>query len=688
VGRAELLDQLLETAGGFLAGGKAKGVWLHGPPGCGRTHLLGVLAARLRGASTAARVPVVRISEDLPGHRSVEALLERLAVDSQAAGWEHWPGAAQPSESLQGRRVLLFDGFDRQLRSLGANGRKALKRALGNDTWILATGDSVPDEITSPTEPWRNRFQLVSLPPLSDAQANDLLDRTGPEDSAHLGRRQSLVTLSGGLPRTLVALSQQVSNDPDSSAAAYLSRVLDLWTPEYRLRFRGLSSQAQRVLERISEAPRALTPTELARHLGRSPSAISVLCNRLVDDGVLARETRGRNSLYTLVDPLFRFWVEANGSPFDRSRVSLVASLLETAGDAPQREGEPEPPTELDWQDLLRELEPHLLRGDLDMARRGLRRAKDLGPPADIALRLACALPDSRAGKLPMLGPLVVHSGDVALRAILDFALALRQGPDALVDAFERMVDVLADVLGEIEVMGQAGPEFYLRWLHLARLVMAVLGSAVLPDEPFLGLDAQEQLGRIPYLRSIFARRGWSPDGAPLLSREAVIPWAPPGSDPSLDKLVATFHVRGDAPRCAAALALCRRYTGRLPLCTAPHLSAPGGADLIASMAGPDGPGLQWAASFADADPGLFAAMLVRYVDAPGTGDLPQATLLAVTALATRSPDRSEALLEALGDDHDFLRNAVERLQAQFDAATMGPLHPELLRLEAVFKGS
>ncbi len=688
VGRAELLDQLLETAGSFLAGGKAKGVWLHGPPGSGRTHLLGVLHARLRAAAKAARVPVVRLSEDLPGHRGVEALLERIARAQDHAGWEHWPGAAGPDPALVGRRVLLFDGMDRQLRSLGSTGRKALKKALGSDVWIVGTGDSVPDELTSPTEPWRTRFKVVALTPLSDDQANDLLDRTGPEDSAHLGRRQSLVTLAGGVPRTLVALSQQVASDPDATAGEYLSRVLDSGTPEFRLRYRGLSSQAQRVLERISEAPRALTPTELARHMGRSPSAISVLCNRLVDDGILARETRGRNSLYTVVDPLLRFWVESSGGAFDRSRVALVAGLLETAGNAPKREGEAAAATDTDWQDLLRELEPQLLRGDLDLARSGLKRAKALGPSSDLVLRLACALPDSRAGKLPMLGPLVVHSGDGALRAILDFALALRQGPDALVDAFERMIDLLAEELGEIEARGQAGPEFYLRWLHLARLVMAVLGSARLPDEPFLGLDAQEQLGRIPYLRTIFARRGWASDGPPLLSREAVIPWTPPGSDPSLDRLVGVFHVRGDAPRCANALALCRRYTGRLPVCTAPHLSAPGGADLIASMAGPEGHGLQWAASFADADPGLFAAMLVRYVDMPATGELPQATLLAVTTLATRSPERAEALLEALGDDHDFLRNAVERLQAQFQAASDGPLHAELLRLQDVLRGT
>lgn len=688
VGRAALLDELLGAAGAFLAGGKARGVLLHGPPGSGRTHLLGVLAARLRGASGAARVPVVRVSEDLPGHRSVEALLERLTVDGDSAGWEHWPGTPAPLEVLGGRRVLLFDGFDRQLRGLGANGRKALKKALGPDTWIVATADSVPDEVLSPTEAFRNQFRIVALEPLTDDQANDLLDRTGPEDSAHLGRRQALVTLAGGVPRTLVALGQQVALDPDATAGDYLSRVLDAGTPEYRLRFRGLSSQAQRVLERISEAPRALTPTELARHLGRSPSAISVLCNRLVDDGVLSRETRGRNSLYTLVDSPLRYWLEAAGGAFGRTRVSLVSGLLETAGNAPSSTGGSEPPTTSEWQQILREVEPHLLRGDLQLARNGLKKARELGAPASIALRLACALPDSRAGKLPMLGPLVVHSGDLALRAVLDFALALRQGPSALVDAFEQMIDVLAERLGEIELEGQAGPAFYLRWLHLARLVMAVLGSARLPDEPFLGLDAQEQLGRIPYLRTIFARRGWAPDGPPLLSREAVIPWTPPGSDPSLDALVATFHVAGDAPRCAAALALSRRYTGRLPDCAAPHRSAPGGADLITAMAQPGGSGLQWAASFADADPGIFAAMLVRYVDAPGSAEYPQQTLLAVTTLAMRAPDRAEALLEALGDDHDTLQHAVERLQAQFAASSDGPLHPELARLHRVLQGT
>ena len=104
-------------------------------------------------------------------------------------------------------------------------------------------------------------------------------------------------------------------------------------------------------------------------------------------------------------------------------------------------------------------------------------------------------------------------------------------------------------------------------------------------------------------------------------------------------------------------------------------------------MAGPEGHGLQWAASFADADPGLFAAMLVRYVDcAPGPGEPELATILAVTALAVRAPERAEALLEALGEGHGLLRRDVERLQAQFETASDGPLHPELARLRGVFE--
>ncbi len=681
VGRAGLLDRLLEGARRFFAGEDPRAVWIHGPPGSGRTHLLAVLAERLAEGAEAAGVELVRVHEDLPGHRSAEALRQRLARSGDLRPWTLWPDEEASGGAESSRRVLLFDGLDRQLRSLGANGRTALRAALAGTTWIVGTADRGPEEVTSPTEAFRGAFSVEALGPLPEREAEDLLDRTGPEDSARPGRRATLVVLAGGVPRTLVALSEQVAAEPDGSAAGHLSRVLANWTPELRLRYRGLSSQAQRVLERVSEAPRALTPTELARHLGRSPSAISVLCNRLVDDGVLRREVRGRNSLYTVVDPVLRYWLEERGGAWPGSRIHLACELLEVAGR--NREGSSGPPVvrDPDWEAVVAEAEGSLSRGDLGAARPALKRARTLPASPDSTLRLACALPDDLAGKLPLLGPLVVHAGDSALRAVLTFALALRQGPDAVPGAFVQLLASLAEAVGDKEATVGFGPVDYLRWQHLARLVSSVIGAVPPVAAIPLERSAQEQLARLPYLRGVFIQRGFGAADPPLVTREAVQPWAPPGTDPTLERLLAVFHRDGDGPRCEAALALVRRYEGRLPRCSAPHRPVAGGADLVAELAGPHGPGLRWAASFARASGEAFTGLLVRFADAPAGRLVDPVVLLAMSRLARESSDRADTLLGVLGDAHRPLAEGVHQLTSQLAAAANGPLHAELQAL-------
>src|SRR5690606_8157730 len=101
------------------------------------------------------------VPEDIAAQREAARLVARI---------EAIAGDARPA-------VILFEGLDRQLRSLGLEERRALRRELDAraDWWLVATGVTLPSELTGKDEAFYGAFDPWPIEPLDEGEAAALL---------------------------------------------------------------------------------------------------------------------------------------------------------------------------------------------------------------------------------------------------------------------------------------------------------------------------------------------------------------------------------------------------------------------------------------------------------------------------------------------------------------------------------
>jgi hypothetical protein len=331
VGRERELEAVVAGARAFARGGRPLPIYLFGPPGSGKSHVLAVAREQIERDMD---VSFGVMPEDAPEQRSAESLVLRLDEAASLPRWHEWsepPAERDPTRSGRRRRIVLVEALDRQLRALGLDGRRSLRRLLDlrRDLWIVGTGATLPPELTAKEEAFYGAFDPWPLEPLDDAASNELLDCLQPA-AAHRrwpAQRAIFVLLAGGLPRALAALGQ--AGRPGRPAADALEEAVRRLTPSFQLRLRALSPQAQQLMELLAWAPRELGPSDLAARLGTSASQMSVQAGRLEDEGLVRRRSEGRQSWYRIVDPLFRHWLEQGGASWPATRAACAVGMLE-----------------------------------------------------------------------------------------------------------------------------------------------------------------------------------------------------------------------------------------------------------------------------------------------------------------------------------------------------------------------
>jgi DNA-binding transcriptional ArsR family regulator len=335
VGREREIEAVVSGARQHARGGRPLPVYLFGAPGAGKSHVLAVARDAIEAELD---LGFGLLADDTPEQRSAEALVLRIDETLAAPRWRRWreppPAERDPSEpppDATRRRVVVVEGLDRQLRALGVDGRRDLRRLLDarRDLWIVGSGATLPLELTAKDEAFYGAFDPWPIEPLVDRAAAALLDRLQP-GAAHRrwpAQRSIFVLVAGGLPRTLAALGQ--AGRPGRPAADALEETVRRLTPAFQLRFRALAPQAQQLVELLAVAPRELGPSDLAARLGTSASQMSVQAGRLEDDGLIRRRSEGRQTWYRIVDAVFRHWLEQGGARWSSTRAACTVGMLE-----------------------------------------------------------------------------------------------------------------------------------------------------------------------------------------------------------------------------------------------------------------------------------------------------------------------------------------------------------------------
>jgi hypothetical protein len=173
-------------------------------------------------------------------------------------------------------------------------------------------------------------FHAEGMLPLGDADAASLLDRVSGRapDDGWSRRRAALVAAAGGSPRTLTALALACQG-PEVTASEALRAAVERFTPALQAWFRELAPQAQAVVDALAQAPREVSPSEIAERLGWEPAVASKVTGRLCEEGVLARRREGAHAWLRVVDPMARFWLGWRTGPWERTRGAMAMAKIE-----------------------------------------------------------------------------------------------------------------------------------------------------------------------------------------------------------------------------------------------------------------------------------------------------------------------------------------------------------------------
>ena len=710
VGRERELEAVLGSAGAFISGGSPLPVYVFGPRGVGKSHLFTLAHNQLREEAEKADIDLLVIPEDIPAHRSAVELIQRMEdIKTRRTRWRGESG--QPATASR-RRIVFFEGLDRQLTALGPKGRRRLRQILdqGPETWLAGTGVSLGKELVDPDEAFYGAFAPWPIGALDDEEALSLLEgftlkEGAPPDPRHDARRKALVALAGGNPRALIALGWAFREAPEQWASDHLHSVLKEFTAHYQMRFRDLSPQAQQMLELLSEAPRELNPGELAKALGISQAQASVLGGRMVDEGVLRRRSEGRRSWYTVAEPLFRHWLEYRTASWEDTRVSWLGRLLEALmgpgeladlwwkgqdrdiGEAARAIFHRDEKAKSEaWGVLFRKGIEAVLNSDRENLRLVLKRIPELGTPLGDYAAFLVAMSMAKG-----YGPLVDEIAGPNLE---------KEGTCGALLRFQRRV---AD---KAVAPRTAFGHFLREWPKTRSLwfadeaVLRILGEANPSGRPWkLRPEEKRRLTVIPFIRAAFLQRGRRLSDRPLLQPEDVLGEIHEHAFDLERLLLAATVVRHAELFNKTAEQLLRR--GKIldiGICPRPVRSVPGSPDalgdyLAAALEQSPHPDLSsnaisWAATFALLGEETWRALLAQLDAAkPEPPKVNTTCETALAVLAWHHRQRFEDLAMVLGE---AWRASVERastLARDLAEAKHGHLHGELEILRREIQG-
>ncbi len=248
-----------------------------------------------------------------------------------------------------GKRLLILlentdDVFTRYLPK--KNEIRKFRNILQHDNFLLLLGTSPTffEGISKSKAPLYEFFRLWRLQQLNYDQSVELLNRWARlEEKSARGksplrfnrddyRLKVLCHLTGGNPRILLFLYMAVRGQHGISNAVdtFTTLLEEDLSSFYLSRMRDLSSQVQPIVLALAESEYNLTQTSIARKTFLPARSIGTAMMRLENDGIVkpVTEKKGKNTLYTLTDQLFRLWHQWRISFRERQVIMAIVEFL------------------------------------------------------------------------------------------------------------------------------------------------------------------------------------------------------------------------------------------------------------------------------------------------------------------------------------------------------------------------
>ena len=227
------------------------------------------------------------------------------------------------------------------------NNIKKFRNILQHDKFMLliATSPTFFDKISKPSAPLYQFFRIRSLELLTYEQSVDLMNRWSKSDT-QLSEKNSpsfqfnkddyklraLYHLTGGNPRVLLFLYMAIKGqDGIQSAVETFSKLLEEDLSNYYLsRLRDLSNQVQPIILALAESDKNLTQKEISQKTFLPMKSIGTAMLRLEKESLIRPVTqkKGKNTLYTLTDHLFRLWHQWRISAYNKEIIKAVVMCV------------------------------------------------------------------------------------------------------------------------------------------------------------------------------------------------------------------------------------------------------------------------------------------------------------------------------------------------------------------------
>jgi len=348
---AGLVAAVLDTGGGL------RHQLLVGPRGMGKTHILTLVASRVRDNPRADAVVLAWLDEDPWAIRTYDkflaAIIARVAAETDDSDLERRAEDLRSSDgtrSLEGeevlrealgarRLVLLVENLDEVFRRIGPDGQAKLRAFVEN--WrgllILASAPQLFEGVREHASPFYGFFAITHLDELSLASAEQLLKRVAElrgdtdllrflETETATRRLETIEALAGGHPRIWLLFAGCISIAAIDQLVPLFLEALDELTPYYQDRLRELSDQQQELVVILAESGGALSNRALAERSGIAQNQIATMLRQLTDRGYVRaakvdEKVAGgdqRMSYWELREPLMRLCLDvkqARGKP-------------------------------------------------------------------------------------------------------------------------------------------------------------------------------------------------------------------------------------------------------------------------------------------------------------------------------------------------------------------------------------
>ncbi|MGA0559731.1 tetratricopeptide repeat protein [Larkinella sp. VNQ87] len=346
IGRRKTVDLLEQYAREIAGHGVNHQVFIVGPRGSGKTHLLRVLYHRIRDLVQNRALVVAYFAEEeygISGYldfliRIINAFMrwydaDRPALEAQLNILRETPESRQEyvAENLIGEYVgdkpllILSENFDDILEKLDKIGQSKLRAWLyrHNRISIVATSQATSPDLGREDRPFYGFFSTITLKKLTYAESLELLQNLAeieqrPVMIEHLagpGRAQvrAIHELVKGNHRLLVTFYEFLKADSVAALSEIFMKTMNDLKPYYETFIRFLPAQQQKILYYLALAKTPQKGTDIGKNCFIATTSLTKQLSELQRQHLidaLPDPIDKRNKLYDVSEPLLRIAIE------------------------------------------------------------------------------------------------------------------------------------------------------------------------------------------------------------------------------------------------------------------------------------------------------------------------------------------------------------------------------------------